>query len=103
MTAPTFWDVPETASAPPQRPKSPRRVLVDAPALSEPREPAAFVQAMLSEYAAALSCYRRSKCMAAKPTTSGEEQREIILTQMDDALRRMATVEKRLAERCVSA
>ena len=82
------------------RSRARRRTLTTPEPLSEPREPAAFVRAMLDEYAAALSSYRRAKCEAAKVTTSGEERRQFVLNQMDAALTRCAHVAIRLAERC---
>jgi hypothetical protein len=92
--------------APVSRPKSSkggrRYVGPEIAPLNEPREAPAFVRAMLTEYAAAMSCARRSKCMARKVTTSGDERRQIILDQMDAALRRCAQVELALVRRIIT-
>lgn len=103
-TMPDLWDTPQSSPPAPQASKrrraNRRRVLVDGGPLSgQGMDAAQLVRSLLAEYGAALSCYRRSKCMASKSTTSGEEQRELMLGQMDAALLRMANVEAHLIRR----
>lgn len=94
-----FFAVPPAPQPSKRRRADRRRALTVAEPLEANREPIAFVQAMLHEYAAALSCERRSRCEAKKLTTSGDERRTLVLDGMDDALRRMANVELALVKR----